>query len=79
MQASGVHLVLDRAPFDDESLTGLLIRIAGVNLLQSVGSLERLADIAVPRLALEDGGCTCSPHPCSSGDVSCVARSISAG
>ena len=56
MQASGVHLVLDRAPFDDESLTGLLIRIAGVNLLQSVGSLERLADIAVPRLALEDGG-----------------------
>ena len=56
MQKSGVHLVLDRGPFNDESLTGLLIRIAGANLLQSVGSLERLADIAVPRIALEDGG-----------------------
>jgi hypothetical protein len=34
MQTSGVHLVLDRGPFNDESLTGLLIRIAGANLLQ---------------------------------------------
>jgi hypothetical protein len=56
MPVSGVQLVLDRAPFSDESLTGLLIRIAGANLLQSIGSLERLADIAVPRIALEDGG-----------------------
>ena len=47
--------VLDRPPREDESLNGLILRIAGANHVQKLVWLEALLEISVPRAAREDG------------------------